>query len=163
MIKLLVACREEQQAIALRNELVRADSSIAAEATDIAAARVKASFSRPDVLLLEHREDEAHNAWYVISRILQVSGNTRVLLLCDRYSHRSIIGFMQWGASGCVALSHGPYVYAMAARTVHAGETWFGRSELPQALRSQLHVEDAASLGVIADWLAAPPSGIVAG
>jgi DNA-binding NarL/FixJ family response regulator len=145
-IKLLVACREEQPAQALCAQIVEAAAGpIAGEATDIDGVLRAAAATPPDVLLLQytHSLDETtrNGAWQVLSRISGVSANTRVLLLCDTYTQRSIVGFIQHGASGCVLSSCEPSLFAKAVRTVHEGETWFGRTDLLQALRSQMHAD----------------------
>ena len=142
-IKLLVACRKEEPAQALCTKIVQAaDMPIAGDGTDIDGVLRKAALRAPDVLLLQytHSLDETmrSGAWQVFSRITAVSGNTRVLLLCDTYTHRSIVGFIQHGASGCVLSSCEPSLMAKAVRTVHEGETWFGRADLLQALRTEM-------------------------
>jgi DNA-binding NarL/FixJ family response regulator len=112
-----------------------------------------AAVTPPDVLLLQytHSLDETtrNGAWQVLSRISRVSGNTRVLLLCDTYTQRSIVGFIQNGASGCVLSSSEPSLHAKAVRTVHQGEAWFGRTELLEALRSQMDADPVVASDVL--------------
>jgi DNA-binding NarL/FixJ family response regulator len=152
-IKLLVACREKHPALALCARIVQAaDGRVAGEATDIDGVLRAAAVTRPDVLLLQytHSLDETtrNGAWQVLSRISRVSENTRVLLLCDTYTQRSIVGFIEHGASGCVLSSSEPSLHAKAVRTVHQGDAWFGRTALLQALRSQIATEPVAD----SDW-----------
>src|SRR5829696_2591962 len=106
------------------------DARITGEATHVNDALRWAAVSNPDVLLLEYSEHLAQTARGVLARIPHVSASTRVLLLCDRYTHQSVVGFIQWGASGCLLASSPPVFCAKAVRSVHEGETWFGRTEL---------------------------------
>lgn len=151
-IKLLVACRDEQTALAMCTRVVQADDErITGEATHIGNALRGASAARPDVLLLEYTQDEAQGAWQVLSGISQLSENTRVLMLCEAYTHGSMISFIQRGASGCLLRSTEPSLYAKAVRTVHQGDMWFGRTELVQALRSQMDADPVATSDVLDD------------
>jgi DNA-binding NarL/FixJ family response regulator len=155
-IKLLVACREKQSALALFTQIVTAsEGRIAGQATHLEGALRAASDSPPDVLLLQytHSFDDTtrYGAWQVLSRIFAVSGNTRVLLLCDTYTQRSFIGFIQHGASGCVLASCEPSLFVKAVRTVHEGETWFGRTDLLHALRSEMHANPLVTSSILED------------
>jgi DNA-binding NarL/FixJ family response regulator len=47
-----------------------------------------------------------------------------------------MLAFVRFGACGCVLTSDHPAVVAKAVRSVHEGDTWFGRSNLLLALRS---------------------------
>jgi DNA-binding NarL/FixJ family response regulator len=145
-IKLLVACREKQSALALCAQIVAAaEGRIAGHAIHLEGALRAAADSPPDVLLLQytHSFDDTtrYGAWQVLSRIFGVSGKTRVLVLCDTYTQRSFIGFIQHGASGCVLSSCEPSLFVKAVQTVHEGETWFGRTDLLHALRSEMHAD----------------------
>lgn len=138
-IKLLVACREQHPAVDLCARIVQVvGGRIVGEATPIDSALRRAAVTSPDVLLLEYATRRAQDARRVLSRIAQVSANTRVLLLCHAYTHRSIVGFIRRGASGCLLASSEPSLCAKAVSTVQQGEIWFGRMELLQALRSQI-------------------------
>ena len=151
-IRLLVARREQHRAVALCSAVVQAsEGEIAGEATHIAGALRDAAAGQPDVLLLEHLQDDESSAHAVLSGLPEASERTRVLLLCDAYTHRSIIGFIQRGASGCVLSSSEAWLLAKAVRTVHRGETWFGRTDLLQALRSQMRLEPAVTSEVLRD------------
>jgi DNA-binding NarL/FixJ family response regulator len=156
MTKLLVACREEPPALALCAQIVQAaDARIAGAATDMDGVLRAAAVAPPDVLLLQytHSLDETtrNGAWQVLSRIAGVSGNTRILLLCDTYTQRSIVGFIQHGVNGCVLASREPSLYAKAVLAVHQGDTWFGRTELLQALRSQMVADPGVTSDVLED------------
>jgi DNA-binding NarL/FixJ family response regulator len=138
-IKLLVSCREEHPALALCSRVVNAaQGSIAGEARHIGDVLRRAAEAAPDVLLLEYTHDAAQGALQVLSQMTQVSRRTRVLLLCDTNSHGSTVTFIQHGASGCLLVSSEPAVVAKAVHAVHQGETWFSRTELLQAVRSQI-------------------------
>lgn len=156
MIKLLVACREKQPALALCAQIVAAaEGRIAGQATSLDGALRAAADAPPDVLLLQYThsfDDTTRNgAWQVLSRIFGVSANTRVLLLCDTYTQRSFIGFIQHGASGCVPSSCEPSLFAKAVRTVHEGETWFGRTDLLQALRTEMRADPLVTTSMLED------------
>lgn len=151
-IKLLVACREKDQARAVCANLVQAaGGSLAGEATDIAGALHRAADTTPDVLLLEHTRREEESAWNVLSQLGGASGSTRALLLCDAYTHQMVIAFIQRGASGCLLKSSAPSLHAKAVVAVHQGEPWFGRTALLQALRSQIAERSAAPTLLPAD------------
>jgi len=156
MIELLVACRETQSALALSARIVAAaEGRIAGRATNLEGALRAAVNSSTDVLLLEYThsfDDTTRNgAWQVLSRIFTVSGNTRVLLLCDTYTQRAFVGFIQHGASGCVPSSCESSLLAKAVRTVHEGETWFDRTDLLQALRSEMHRDRVSTSCMLED------------
>lgn len=156
MTKLLVACREKQSALALCEKIVTAsEGRIAGHATSLDGALRAAADTPPDVLLLQYThsfDDTTRNgAWQVLSRIAGVSVNTRVLLLCDTYTQRSFIGFIQHGASGCVLSSCEPSLFVKAVRTVHEGQTWFGRTDLLQALRSEMHADPLVTSSMLED------------
>jgi DNA-binding NarL/FixJ family response regulator len=152
LIKLLVACREEEWALGLCTRVVQAaGAGIEGEATHMASALRKATAKPPDVLLLEYRQDVADSSYQVLSRITHFSANTRVLLLCDTYAHQSVVGFIQRGVSGCVLTSCESALLVKAVRTVHAGQAWFGRSDLLQALRSQMAASPIVTSEVLED------------
>ena len=143
-IKLLVACRNASQARDLSDRIVAAGGGrIAADATGIGGALRKASDTRPDVLLLEHMPPRQQAAWHILSQLAALSETTRVLLLCDGYTDRAVVGFIQRGVSGCLLRSSDPALCAKAVAAVHEGESWFGRATLLQALRSQISAEPA--------------------
>ncbi len=155
-IKLLIACREKQSSLAYCAQIVAAaERPIEVQATTLDNALRAAADIPPDVLLLQytHSFDDTtrSGAWQVLSRIFGVSANTRVLLLCDTYTQRSFIGFIQHGASGCVLSSCEPSLLVRAVRTVHEGETWFGRTDLLQALRSEMHADPLVTSCMLED------------
>jgi DNA-binding NarL/FixJ family response regulator len=156
MIKLLVACREKQSSLALCAQIVgAAEGRIVGQSVDLEGALRAAAKTPPDVLLLQytHSFDDTtrYGAWQVLSRIFGVSASSRVLLLCDTYTQRSFVGFIQHGASGCVLSSCEPSLFVKAVRTVHEGETWFGRTDLLQALRSQMHANPLVTSSMLED------------
>jgi DNA-binding NarL/FixJ family response regulator len=146
-VKLIVACRDRSSAIELCARVVHAANGyIAAEAADIVSVLRRAVIARPDVMLLEYALDSQEQGWNILSRVRQVSPSTRVLMLCEAYTQGMTIAFIQHGASGCLLRSSAPSVFAKAVRAVHAGETWFGRTELLQALRRQMLIEPGATV-----------------
>lgn len=146
-IRLLLACRDKDVALALCANLVQAVSSrIAGEATDMKGVLPTAAATRPDVLLLEHALAEELNSWQMLARLRQVSGSTRFLLLCDTYTHLMIPGFVQRGVDGCLLKGSEPALLAKAVMAVHGGEAWFGRTALLEALRSRIATEPNVAL-----------------
>jgi DNA-binding NarL/FixJ family response regulator len=144
-INLIVACREHPPAAELCARVAHAaDGFIAAEAAEIGSVLRRAAIARPDVILLEYASHTQEHAWHVLSCLDRVSASTRVLMLCEAYTQGMTIGFIQHGASGCLLRSSSPLLFAKAVRAVHAGDTWFGRTELLQALRRKILAEPAA-------------------
>lgn len=155
-IKLLVTCREEEAAQVLFDQIVHAaHGGIDGEATDIDSVLGRAAALKPDVLLLHyaHSLDDtvSNGAWQVLARMPAASEKTRILLHCDTYTQRSIVGFIQHGASGCVLSSCEPSLFAKAVRTVHEGQAWFGRTDLLQALRGEMHADPAITSDMLED------------
>lgn len=151
-IKLLVACWEVRRALALCTQVVQAfDGRIATEATEIGGVLFMAAVTKPDVLLLEHVRGEEETSWVLLTELGRVSGSTRVLMLCDAYTHLMIIGFIRRGVSGCLLKSCDAALCAKAVSAVYRGETWFGRTELLQALRSQIVAEPVVTSRVLGD------------
>lgn len=141
-IRLLLACRDKNVAVALWTRIIQAvGSRISGEVSEMQWILSRAAAIRPDVLLLEHDEAEEKTSWQTLGRLRQVSGGTRLLLLCDTYTHVAVVGFVRRGVDGCVLKSSDPALIAKAVVAVHNGETWFGRGALLQALRSQVGTE----------------------
>jgi DNA-binding NarL/FixJ family response regulator len=144
-IRLLLACRDGESAHAICAKLVQAAGNrIAARATDKGGVLSVAAAFQPDVVVLEHDSAEEKNSWQMLGRLRQISGGTRFLLLCQSYTHLAVIGFVRRGVDGCVLRQGDPSLLAKAVIAVHGGETWFGRTALLQALRSQIAPEPFA-------------------
>lgn len=155
-IKLLVACREKKTSLALCTMIVaQGQGLIVGQATNLDGALRAAADTPPDVLLLQYThslDDTTRNgAWHVLSQISGVSGNSRVLVLCDTYTESSFIGFIQNGASGCVLSLCDPSLFVKAVRTVHEGGTWFGRTDLLHALRSEMRADPLSTSCLLDD------------
>jgi DNA-binding NarL/FixJ family response regulator len=151
-IRLLVSCRDEHLAFALCSRVVdAAHGSIAGEAAHVGDLLPRAAASAPDVLLLEYTHDVAQSALQTLWQLSHVSKRTRVLLLCEAETRVSVVGLIQHGARGCLVLSSEPAVYAKAVHAVHQGEIWFSRTELLEALRSQVVADPAGTSGMLED------------
>jgi len=148
-IKLLVARNDEHQALALCAQLVAAVDGCIGDATNLAGAVQQAAAGQPDVLILEYTDAAPEFAWHVLAQLAHLSATTRSLLLCDTYTPRSIVGFIQRGASGCMLATTELSLCAKAVRVVQRGESWFGRRELLEALRSQLDADPLVSSNVL--------------
>jgi DNA-binding NarL/FixJ family response regulator len=151
VIKLLVARDDEHKARALCAQLVAAVEGCIGEATQLAGTVQRVAATQPDVLILEYADAAPEFTWHVLAQIGHVSATTRALLLCDTYTPRSIVGFIQRGASGCMLSTIELPLCAKAVRVVRRGESWFGRRELLDALRSQLDADPLVSSNVLAD------------
>ena len=138
-IELLVACFQEGPTVGWCTQLTRASGGrIAAKTVSTEAVLRTTLMTRPDVLLLEHTAGEEHKSRRLLSDLDALRGRTRVLLLCDAYPQVTLVSFIRRGVHGCLLRSSDPSLGAKAVITVHQGETWFGRNELLQALRSQV-------------------------
>jgi len=150
-IKLLVARDDEHLALALCVEVAAVLEGCIGEATQLAGTVQRVAATQPDVLVLEYTDAYPESAWHVLAKIPHLSAATRALLLCDTYTPRSIVGFIQRGASGCMLSTIELPLCAKAVRVVHRGESWFGRRELLEALRSQLDADPLVSSNVLED------------
>jgi DNA-binding NarL/FixJ family response regulator len=150
-IKLLVARNDEHQALGLCVQVAAAVEGCRGEATQIAGTVQRAAVMQPDVLILEYTDAAPEFAWHVLEQIGQVSASTRPLMLCDTYTPRSIVGFIQRGASGCMLSTIELPLCAKAVRVVQRGESWFGRTELLHALHSQMDADPLVSSNVLED------------
>jgi DNA-binding NarL/FixJ family response regulator len=134
-IELLIACRNESLGQSLCEQFARAANGISTHTTELAKLHVRVAAGHPDVLLLQHSKgNDATDQ--VVHAVRQLSPTTRVLLLCETYSHDLVVSFIKLGVSGCVLESDEPALMAKAVRAVHEEDTWFGRSALLHALRS---------------------------
>jgi len=100
---------------------------------------------QPDVLLLEHSgppEDAP------VRSLRRHATATRILVMCEANTEQMTINFIQQGASGCLLKSSAASLWAKAVRNVHSGETWFGRTALLEALRSQITIAPAAEQAI---------------
>lgn len=110
---------------------------IACQTTSLANVVASAAATRPDVLLLEDDRD-CGSALRHLSSIRGLSPRTRSLILYEASSLDLVVEAIRQGASGCLHKSSKPSLCAKAVRAVHAGETWFGRLALLEALRSKV-------------------------
>jgi DNA-binding NarL/FixJ family response regulator len=134
-IRVLLACEQRADALALSEKLARAAGGAVA-ATPAAAPQAAewAVRTAPDVLLLESPASDQAVAAVLLSLRL-ASARTRVLVLRDSCSAESLLVLLRHGASGCLPKSSPPSLYAKAVASVHAGQSWFSRAELVQAMR----------------------------
>jgi DNA-binding NarL/FixJ family response regulator len=145
-INLIVACREWERAVELCTRVEQAsDGGVVGQAVGAANLLPRASAGTADVLMLECALDPNVPAWEVLSRVHRVSDATRILMMCEDCTHGMTTAFIQHGASGCMLRSSDPALFVKAVRAVHEGDTWFGRTELVQALRRQVPPEPSAA------------------
>jgi DNA-binding NarL/FixJ family response regulator len=144
-ISLLLACRNRDQAFALKAAIFQvAGSCIAGEATAMDDVLARAAATQPDVQLLEHTPGDQEQWWQLYTQLRHVSPRSRILLLCDACTHLMVVGFVRHGVSGCLPRSSDPALIAKSVIAVHRGESWFTRAALLLALRSHIAPEPAA-------------------
>lgn len=148
-IKLLVARNDEHEARALSVRLSAAVEEIVGEAIHPARTVERVAAAQPDVLVLEYTDAAPEPTWHILAQLGHVSTSTRSLLLCNNYTPRSIVSFIQRGASGCMPTTIELHLCAKAVRVVHQGESWFGRKDLLEALRTQLDADPLISSAVM--------------
>ena len=148
-IRLLVGYVDEDLSQRISSAIEQEDAvGIASSTVQLDLVLATAAEQQPDVLLLE-RARESRAALGVLDAANTVSPGTRTLLLCESCSQQLIIDCIKLGASGCLPRSSDPALLVKAVRAAFRGETWYGRSALLQALRSQvcsiptLRVDDA--------------------
>lgn len=135
-IKLLIACEDESLSLCLSKHLAQEPANgIAIFTTDLAKLHAEAASIQPDVLILEHFPGR-NDAQQTLPPLLRLNPATRVLFLCETCSHDLMLAFVRLGACGCLLTSDHPALVAKAVRSVHGGDTWFGRSNLVLALRN---------------------------
>jgi DNA-binding NarL/FixJ family response regulator len=134
--KLLIACRDESRSLGVSERIAQESAAgIAIFTTDLQKIHAQADSVRPDVLLVEHSSLQGEQ---MLPPLLRLRPAPRILFLCDSCTHESMLAFIRLSACGCVLQSDPPAVIAKAVRSVHDGETWFGRSSLLLALRSMV-------------------------
>jgi DNA-binding NarL/FixJ family response regulator len=140
-INVLVACREPRRAKALCAELRLGTTQMAPEDVPIEYLLARASAAQPDVLLLQHAACDEPALWTLLAQISLASAATRVLLLCDACTGAMADRLIQHGVAGCLPAGGDPLLRCKAVAAVHAGEHWFKRSTLLQALRQRAAAE----------------------
>jgi DNA-binding NarL/FixJ family response regulator len=132
-IKLLIACIEMNLGLQLRDEVEReSGAEISCDLTDMPGMLPVIAAFMPDVLMLEGRI----TAEALIS-LRQASPATRMLMLCEACTQDLVMDSVSRGMSGCLPRSSAPSLIVKAIRTVSNGGTWYGRTALLEALRSQ--------------------------
>lgn len=138
-IRLMIACAAVNEAARLDQALrphARHESVIVSRTVALDYACAVAQAMRPEVALLD-----LDAGLRLLPALAQASPGTRALLLYAVCTRTDVIEAIRLGAYGCVARSTDPWFIAKAVRTVAAGATWFGRTALLQALRSQIGVD----------------------
>lgn len=110
---------------------------IACEIVDAAGIVQAAAMRRSDVVLIEEHAG-GQDAAEVLSQLRRASPTSRQLLAYEACTNLQLVEWIRHGAAGCLLRSSDPALLAKAVRTVHGGGTWYGRSALLQALRSEI-------------------------
>lgn len=135
-IKLLIACEDESLGLGLSRQFALDPApDIASFTTDFTNLHAEAVLIQPDVLLLEHSH-RRNDSRQLLQKVLRLCPDARILFLCESCTPDLMLTFVRLGASGCLLTSDPPAVATKAVRAVHAGDTWFGRSNLMLALRN---------------------------
>jgi len=138
-VSALLACRDGDVALNLFSRFLRdPHDGIRGAVTTTEDAVERTAQHAPDVLLLECSPNEPSAVAVLLEKITQASPGTRVLMLWDYYTAESLLSFIQHGVCGCLLKSSSSAMYAKAIISVHEGGTWFGRSELVEAMRAHL-------------------------
>lgn len=138
-ISLLLSCHHHELAVSLCSSVVQAAAGrIAGEPTNHRHVASRAAAIKPHVLLLELLPADEAQGWRLLARVHEASAASRILLLCDGCSHHEVVGLIQRGVDGCLLKTSEAAFQARAVVAVHAGETWFGRNALLEALRSRI-------------------------
>jgi two-component system nitrate/nitrite response regulator NarL len=148
-IRSLIGCDDAIAGQSLRSGLEQdvGGGKIAAEWVCLDELVQRAAAARPDVLLVELEADEQQR-WKIFDRLRQISPSSRILTLCCLCTQKMLIDAIAHGVSGCLLKTNDSALVAKAIRTVHAGETWYGRTALLLALQSQVCVAPAPVLAV---------------
>jgi DNA-binding NarL/FixJ family response regulator len=134
--KLLIACEDESRDLCLSERIAQVpESGIAVFTTDLRKLGADVASIQPDVLLIEH-SPLRHQLPEMLPPLLRSHIAPKVLFLCDSCTRELMLAFVRCGACGCVLTSDHPALVAKAVRSVHEGDTWFGRTSLVLALRS---------------------------
>lgn len=137
----MVACADPEEAARVDRAMhphARREPGIVSRAVAIEYACVVAAAMKPDVVLLE--QDTGAR---LLPALAQASPGARVLLLYAACTQADVVEAIRFGAAGCVARATDPRLLAKAVRAVFAGASWFGRTALLQALRTQIGVDAA--------------------
>jgi DNA-binding NarL/FixJ family response regulator len=116
----------------LRDEVERESAEISCELTDVPGMLPVVAALMPNVLMVDGRI----TAEALIS-LRQASPETRVLMLCEACTQELVMDSVSRGMSGCLLRSSAPSLIVKAIRTVSNGGTWYGRTALLEALKSQ--------------------------
>ena len=142
-IRLMVACAVMDDAESINSALrphALPEPAIASRSVAIGYACTVATAVRPDVILIE-----LDAGLRLLPALAHASPGTRALLLYATCTRSDVVEAIRLGAVGCVARSAEPCLLAKAVRTVFTGATWFGRTALLQALRSQIGMDAPAA------------------
>jgi len=105
--------------------------------------------SHPNVLLLDttsSRRGGARRDSALLAAVHRSSPDTKIILLVDACTERSIARALEQGARGCISTDATPDGCMSAIRAVSRGEVWIGRKALASVLDELLRrVEQAES------------------
>jgi DNA-binding NarL/FixJ family response regulator len=133
--KLLIVCEDESRGLGFSERIAQTATGIAIFTTDRRRLHAEAASISPDVLLVEF-STLGDLAPAMLPALLRLQSAPRILFLCTSCTPELLLSFIRLGACGCILETDPPAVMARAVRSVHEGDTWFGRSSLLLALRS---------------------------
>lgn len=106
---------------------------LVAETSDVAAALRFARYLKPGVVLLGW---ELNGAMGVLHELTAGTPHVRVIVLADDIGRDETLVALRLGSSGVVLHRDGVSVVARAIRCVTAGQYWYGRQSLADAIRA---------------------------
>lgn len=146
LFHVLLAFRDDAIAVAAGARLLReAQGSIRATASTLHHLPDAAARLAPDFVLLEYVPRIAAACVDAVERVALASPRTHVLVLWERYSAPALSALVNHGASGCLLVSSPPASWLKAMACVRSGQAWFGRSELVDALRTEMRSRPRAT------------------
>lgn len=139
-ILLLIASQNQVFAQSIRTGLEQEDpTGIECEISELHDLPAMAAALKPDVALIEVVQGSV-SSWDALARLRCISPRTQPVMMCEMCTQALVVESIKQGARGCLTGSSEPWLYAKAIHAVHRGESWFGRTDLLEALQRQMGV-----------------------
>ena len=136
-IRLQIACCDARHACALADELRLCGEAHALDVRACGWSTVRHALpADTDVLILEHAAGETALAALAQMRLRRPG--LHALLYAPAGGQQSVVQALGCGASGYLLAPMDRALWVKAVQRVHAGEAWFGRAALLDALQSRL-------------------------
>lgn len=134
-ISVLVVSQDKTHAAALAHALGNDQSGHGLECESSACADTAEHAARlhPKVVLFQPQHMTTD--FGVLAKLVRAAPGVRVLLRLQASGPEAVLLAVHWGACGYISPQADMVLVARAVRRVSEGETWFGRSDLLEALR----------------------------